>query len=179
MYIFALLKCNLFSKKINEMIWKGNSITHSTLDEGYDFIITDKWKKKYHFKISTFAVPSGFVSEAIEVIGDKKDNEPRIIHVLSDFESDTEKSELLLKAKIIRNINQRHLKFENGILQIGDEQQLRGNISWNDNLTDTVFNHVFAIDGKRITIEDFVKMIECYSGWNFQFKIYDISEDIE
>lgn len=30
-----------------------NTITHSTLDEGYDFYVTDKWNKKYHFKIST------------------------------------------------------------------------------------------------------------------------------
>jgi len=161
------------------MIWEDGSSTHSTLEEGYDFIITDRWKKKYHFKISTFPVPTGSVSEAIEVIDSKKDNKPRIIHVLSDFSADVEKSEFLLKAKIKREINQRHLKIDNGFLQISDEGQLRGNISWNDNMADTEFKHVFTIDGKRITIENFVKMIECYSGWNFKFKIYDISDEIE
>lgn len=44
------------------------TITHSTLDEGHDFFITDKWKKKHHFKIATFEVPTGLFSEAIEVI---------------------------------------------------------------------------------------------------------------
>jgi hypothetical protein len=27
---------------------------HSTLDEGYDFDITDRYKRKYHFKIASF-----------------------------------------------------------------------------------------------------------------------------
>jgi len=161
------------------MKWIGKNGTHSTLDEGYDFIIIDKWKKKYHFKISTFECPSGFVSEAIEVIDKKKDNEPRIINVLNDFDSDTEKSELLLKAKIKREINQRHLKSENGNLQISDDWQLRGNISWNDNMTDTEFNTKFVIDGKRITVEQFLKMIEPFSGFNFKFKILDPSDEIE
>jgi hypothetical protein len=35
------------------MISKDDSIIHSTLEEGYDFFITDNRGKKYHFKIST------------------------------------------------------------------------------------------------------------------------------
>jgi hypothetical protein len=161
------------------MKWVDGVGTHSTLDEGYDFFITDKWKKKYHFKISTFEGGPGFISEAIEVIDKKKDNEPRIINVLNDFDSDVEKSELLLKAKIKREINQRHLKSEDGYLQINDDWQLRGKISGNDNMTDTEFNTMFVIDGKRITIEHFLKMIEPFGGFNFKFKIFDPSDDIE
>jgi len=161
------------------MISKDDNIIHSTLEEGYDFFITDNWKKKYHFKISTFSVPSGLLSEALEVIATKKENEPRIFHILSDFNADIEKSEMLLKAKIKNGINRKHLKNENGMLSVGDEQQLRGRIEWNDDLSDTKFNNIFVIDGKRITIEKFVEMIECYASWNFKFKIYDSTDEID
>jgi len=161
------------------MISEDNSIIHSTLEEGYNFFITDNWKKKYHFKLSTFPVPSGLLSEAIQVIDRNKENEPRIFHILSDFEADIEKSEMLLKAKIKNGINRRHLKNENGKLEISDEQQLRGRIEWNDNLSDTKFNNIFVIDGKRITMEKFVEMVECYASWNFKFTIYDSTDKLD
>lgn len=165
--------------KFNKLKWKGNVGTHSTLDEGYDFLITDNSGENYHFKISTFECGSGLISEAIQVKAPGNENEPRIFNMLSDIDADIETVELLLKAKIKKGTNQIHLKVKNSNIQIGDDQILRGNISWNNNMTDTQFNHSFTIDGKRITIENFVKMIECYGGWNFKFQIFDISEDIE
>lgn len=158
---------------------KGNTIIHSTLEEGYDFFITDRWRKKYHFKISTFSVPTGLVSEAREVIEEKAEYESRIFHVLSDFDSDIEKSELLLKSKIKKGINQRYLTIRNGRLEIGKKLQLRGSIEWNDNLSDTKFSNILVVDGKRITFEKFSEMLQCVEGWNFKFKIYDISDDID
>ena len=89
-----------YQKYTCKMNSKKDTIIHGTLEEGYDFYITDNWNKKYHFKISTFSVPSGLLSEAIEVIDAKPENEPRIFHILSDFGADVEKSEMLLKAKI-------------------------------------------------------------------------------
>ena len=44
-----------------------NAIIHDPYEEGYDFYINDKWNNKYQFRISTFEVPSGFLSKAIEV----------------------------------------------------------------------------------------------------------------
>jgi hypothetical protein len=161
------------------MISKDNSITRSTIEEGYDFYITDNWNKKYHFKISTFPVPSGMLSEAIEVVDIKPENEPRIFHTLSDSGADIEQSEMLLKAKIKKRINQRHLINENGKLLIGDEQQLRGRIEGNNNFSDTEFANIFVIDGKRITIEKFAEMVECYTGFNFKFNIYDSCDELD
>lgn len=63
-----------------------NTIIHSTLDEGYDFFITDKWGNEKHFKISIFEVPSGLLSEAFEVIKSNIDDEPRVFHILSNFD---------------------------------------------------------------------------------------------
>ncbi len=161
------------------MKWVGKDFTHSTLDEGYDFIITDKWRKKYHFKISTFEGVAGLISEAIQVIEPGNENLSRRFEMLSEFDDDVEKTEMLLKAKIKKSINQRHLKHENGFLQMTIEQQIRGTITWNDNMTDTQFDQIFSVDGKRITIENFGKLIESYGGFNFKFKIYDPSDDIE
>jgi hypothetical protein len=42
--------------------------THSTLDEGYDFFITDQWNKRHHYKIHTFSLGTRHLSEAIEVV---------------------------------------------------------------------------------------------------------------
>ena len=64
--------------------------THSTLEEGYDFYIADRYKKEYHFKISSFQVPTGLLSEALEVVEEGKGREPQIFHLLSDSDADEE-----------------------------------------------------------------------------------------
>lgn len=156
---------------------ENNSITHSTLEQGYDFYITDNWKKKYHFKISTFAVPSGLLSEAIEVTD--SNTVLRTFRVLSEFKADIEKSELLLKAKIRKGINQKHLNIVEGEISIGDDQILRGAIGSTNNLSDTGFNTILEIDGKRITIEEFVKMLDVFGGFNFKFQIVDSADELD
>jgi hypothetical protein len=158
-----------------------NVIIHDPFEEGYDFYINDKWNNKYQFRISTFEVPSGFLSKAIEVTENTHpDKEPRIFEILSDFEADIEESELMLKAKIKRGINRRHLVEENGKLSIGTEETLRGRIEETDDYPkDSQFARYFVIDGKRITVEQFVDMLEPYPSFNFKFQIYDPSEDID
>ena len=87
---------------------KDNNIRiHCTLEEGYDFFITDKWSNEKHFKIATIDVPSGLLSEAFEVIKSNIDDVPRVFHILSNFDSDIEKAELKLKEKIKKRINKR------------------------------------------------------------------------
>jgi hypothetical protein len=156
-----------------------NVIIHDPFEEGYDFYIKDKWNHQYQFRISTFEVPSGFLSKAIEVTEDNTDQEPRMFEVLSDFEADIEESELMLKAKIKRGINRRHLVEENGKLSIGTEETLRGRIEETDDNSDSQFARYFVIDGRRITIEQFVEMLEPYPSFGFKFQIYDPSEDID
>jgi len=152
-------------------------ITHSTLDEGYDFHITDKRKKKYLFKIVSFMVPSGLLSEAREVT---KDNScGYTLQVLADFDIEPVFAENILKAKIKKGINQRHITRHRGIWEIREGEVLRGRIDWAEDKSDTEFNRCFVIDGKRITIEDFVRMLEPFEGFNFKFEIKDPSEDID
>lgn len=156
-----------------------DTIIHSTLDEGYDFFISDKWNKKYHFKIATFEVPSGLLSEAIEVIDNYVDNEPRIFQVLSDFDSDIEKAELLLKEKIKKGINKRYLDYKDGDYSIGDDLEVAGRILWDDTLKNSEFDYFFQIDNEKITIEKFIDMLKKFEGWNFKFQILDPSDDID
>lgn len=156
-----------------------NIIIHSTLEKGYDFFIIDKWNKKYHFKISTFEVPSGFLSEAFEVLDNKEDYEPRIYHILSNFDSDIEKAELQLKEKIKKGINKKYLDSKNGDFVICSDLELEGRIQWDDKILDSKFDYYFEIDGKKITIEKFIKLIQVAEGWNFKFKIFDTTEDID
>jgi hypothetical protein len=154
-------------------------IIHSTLDDGYDFYFTDNWKKKHHFKISTFEVPSGLLSEAIEVITPDIEVTERRFQVLSDFDADIEKAELLLKAKIRKRLNIKYLKTEGDKLIIVNEKTVVGNIDWSGEYSDTQFDKIFTIDGKRITIEQFVEMLSPYEGFDFKFEIFDQCDDIE
>lgn len=156
-----------------------DTIIHSTLEEGYDFFITDTWNKKYHFKIATLEVPSGLLSEAIEVIDNYVDNEPRVFHVLSDFDSDVEKAELLLKGKIKKGINKRYLDYKYGTYSISEDLEVAGRILWDDSLVNSGFDNFFQIDNKKITIEKFIDMLKGFEGWNFKFQILDPTDDID
>lgn len=150
----------------------------STLEEGYDFHIVDKYKRKYHFKISSFHVPTGLVSEALEVVEEGKGLEPNIFHILSDHDEDVEYAEMLLKAKIKKEINKRYLKMRDGKLTIKGLQGMGGRIYCTDNNLDTAFDHILVVDGKRVTVENFAEMIKMFGGFNFRLTFHDLSDDI-
>lgn len=153
------------------------TITHSTLEDGYDYFTTDKWGEKFHFRIHTFPVPSGLGSEAVQVVK-QKTLKPYIFQVLSGFDEDLEELELLLKAKIKKGINRRYLETEDGKPVMSQDLTLAGRIDYNDNLHDTSFQTEFVIDGKRITIEQFVEMLQGVEGFNFKFSVHDPSDDL-
>ena len=71
----------------------------------------------------------------------------------------------------------RNLKNIGSEWEIGARDILRGRIDWNEDFSDTDFDRVFVIDGKRITIEDFGRMLEAYEGWRFKFQILDPCDD--
>lgn len=156
-----------------------NTMIHSTLEDGYDFFLTDKWNKRNHFKIATFEVPSGLLSEAYEVIVDNLDNEPRIFHILSNFGSDVEIAELQLKGKIENGINKRYLGYKDGTFSIGNDLKVAGQILWDDNLTNSGFDNYFQIDGKKITVEKFIDLLQGFEGWNFKLQIFDTTDNID
>jgi hypothetical protein len=146
-----------------------NSFVHSTLDDGEDIYITDQWKRKYHFRMASFPAPTGLAFEAIEV---KDDNSPGYqFNHLFDFDTDLEVAAQTFLKKIRKGLNQRHLKKKGSKWEIGARDILRGRIDWNEDFSDTDFDRVFVIDGKRITIEDFGRMLEAYEGWRFKFQI--------
>jgi len=153
-----------------------SKISHSTLDDGYDFFITDKWNKKHHYKISTFSIGIKQISEAIEVA--EPDQAENTFQVLTDAATDIEQAELMLKAKIQRWINRRHLKTEDGKFEIIDDV-LRGSLGWTGDLTDSDFNTVFEIDGKQITVEDFIQLLEPYAGHKFKLQLYDPTDEVD
>ena len=149
---------------------------HSTLESGQDFFIEDQWKRKYHFRIASFLVPTGLAFEAIEVKNDDS-SVGYMFKQLFDFETDPEIAEQIFIKKIRKGLNQRHLKKSEARWEIGKKYMLRGRIEWNDDLSDTDFERVFVIDGKRITIEEFASIFKPFEGFNFLFKIKDPYED--
>ena len=153
-----------------------STITYSTLEDGYDFFITDQWNKKHHYKISTIPLGIQQLSEAIEV--DKSNQPVNSIQVLTDFTTDIEKAELLLKAKIKRLINRRHLKIADGKYEIINDV-IRGTLGWTDDLSDTAFNTVFEIDSKRITVENLIELLNPFGGFNFKLQLYDPADEVD
>ncbi len=152
--------------------------THSTLEEGYDFFITDKWKKRRHFKISTFPCPNGLLSEAIEVVENEK-NEPYEFVTLFPFDTDIEYAELQLKAKIKRGINKRYLSktTPDGSMTLGKKNELVGRIAWNDDPDGPDDTMTLVVDGKIITKDTFWRLLSQYEGWIFKLKIVDRTEE--
>lgn len=148
------------------------SITHSPLEDGYDFHITDKYGEKYHFRILTFEVPSGMYSEAVQVVEETTETSPRIYSHLDHWEADIEKMELELKAKIKKGINQRHLDEVDGHLRINYDDIIRGRIDHDDNL-DSAFDTYLSVDGRKVTIEQFVEMLQPNMMLNFRFEVRD------
>ena len=106
-------------------------------------------------------------------------NEPRIYEVLSDFDEDVEKAELLLKAKIKKDINRKHLIIDDGKVDFYDEHILRGRIEGAEGIPGSTNGKIFMVDGKRITIEQFIKLIQPCEGFNFKFEIFNPSDDID
>ncbi|MDD2611336.1 MAG: hypothetical protein PHR38_00955 [Bacteroidales bacterium] len=150
-------------------------IIYNTLEDGYDFNIKDRWGKGYHFKILTFEVPSGLESEAIEVVNEK-DREPYHFLVLNPYDTDIEHCERLLKEKIKDGIDKRYLRKRNGRLEICKSEMLCGRIEWNDDFSTMSFDTYFVVDGKKITMEDFVALLQPYTGFQFQLSIKDPSD---
>ena len=158
---------------------EGETIIYSPLEDGKDFFIEDQWGEKYHFKILSFECPSGLLSTSIQVIEKNSMNEPRIYEVLSDFDEDVEKAELLLKAKIKKNINRKHLIIDDGKAEFYDEHLLRGRIEGANSFPVSTKDKIFVVDGKRITIEQFINLIQPCEGFNFKFEIIDPSDDVD
>ncbi len=152
-----------------------NSFVRSTQDDGEDIFITDQWKRKYHFRMASFPAPTGLAFEAIEV---KDDNSPGYqFNHLFDFDTDLEVAAQTFLKKIRKGLNQRHMKKKGSKWEIGARDILRGRNDWNEDFSDTDFDRVFVIDGKRITIEDIGRMLEAYEGWRFKFQILDPYDD--
>ena len=161
---------------MNDDIYNDDGVfVHSTLETGEDFHIKDRWKREYHFKIASFPIPDGIMSEAIEV---KKDNTAGYeFRILSDWNADIELTEKRLKTIIKKKINKKHLKRRNGQLEIEQYKIVEGRIGYINDPSKTDFDRTFVIDGKEITVEEFVRMLECYEGWGFQFKIVDSCDE--
>ncbi|HEY5590078.1 MAG TPA: hypothetical protein VIK55_03575 [Paludibacter sp.] len=145
-------------------------IIYNTLKEGYDFNISDKWGKEFHFKVLTMQMHFGILSEACEVVTEKG-REPYKCSIVNDFDSDIEYCELLLKAKIKKMINVRCLNEGEDGLRINESDMLRGRFEWNDDFSDTKFEYYLVIDGRRITFEKLERLIQPYEGWQIEIKL--------
>ncbi len=175
---------HLPNTNFNHQMNTNTTITHSTLDEGYDYFVTDRWNNQLHFKISTFEVPSGWLSEAVEVLDATSENEPRVFQVLTTFDSDwdTDDAELQLQDKIEKGVNKRYLQRVNGQYRWADDNEsltIAGRIVWENEIRNSRFDFFLQVDGKKVTIEEFVELLEEVQGWNFKFQVIDMTDDID
>lgn len=149
-------------KYVNE-----DGVFQDTLDSGRDFKIRDDEGNDYIFRIDTFILAEKLCAEAIEV---KEDYAAGHYHfrLMFDPGTDPEVAEINLIKKIRENVNERCLVMRDGELAIGKDRILKGRIAWSGEAGSQLI-----IDGKRITMDKFSRMISVYEGFNFEFKIDD------
>ncbi len=127
------------------------TIITDPLKDGYDFFITDKWKKEYHFKIITFDVPSGKLSIAVEDAEETDNYYPRKMEVLSDYDVDIEAAELRLKAKVKKEINQKSLQMNNKGYFVLKDNSMQGFVLADWGMDNS--KPLFSVDGKKISAQ--------------------------
>ncbi len=150
------------------------TIITDPLKDGYDFFITDRWGKDYHFKIISFDVHRGMLSVADEVAKETDNYCPRHIELLSDNDVDIEVAELRLKAKVKKEINLKSLRMnDDGGMEIKNDC-LQGVIlaDWDMNISEPLF----SVDGKKVTAQELSKMLSPYCAFKFKLEIIDPSE---
>ncbi|PWD98250.1 DUF7713 domain-containing protein [Marinilabilia rubra] len=147
------------------------TITTSPLEDGYDFYISDRWGKEYHFKVISFDVPSGMLSLAVEVAEETEVYYPRRIEILSDYDADIELAELQLKGKVKEEINQKSLKMGENCAFDFEENSLSGIILADGG--ERMSEPLFSIDGRKISSQQFVEMLSPYCTFKFKFEIID------
>ena len=121
----------------------------NTLFEGTDFIIQDDFHKEYHFKIASFPIPTGLLSEALELTED--DSPGYTFNLVSSFDTDTEYAELLLKDKIKKGINK---KYCSNIInkKLMSDKKFCGIIEPHSGKVDTKYHKLLIVDNTRVTI---------------------------
>ncbi len=151
--------------KINSDVFIRN-----TLLEGYDFFIKDEFHKEYHFKIASFPIPAGLLSEAIEITAN--DSPGYTFNQISSFNADVEYAELLLKEKIKKGINQ---KYHSNIInrQLIEKKSLCGRIESHYGDLNTKYHKALLVENTRLTIEEFAELIDQLKGFEFEFRIKD------
>ena len=143
----------------------------SSFKFGEEIVVKDQWKRDYLFQILLYESPTGFSLEAKET---RQDELPGYeFNLFLEFDEDIESGKEMLIRKIKRGLNRRHLTKEDGKWEIGKRDMLRGRIEWNEDFSDTKYNRVFVVDGKRVTMEKFGEMFERWEGWHFKFMIID------
>ena len=87
---------------------------------------------------------------------------------------------LVLLGRLIERIRRalatKYLTDERQGLQIAD-RMVRGRIEWDDAQDDEGRVPLVVVDGRKITWEDFGRMLMSFAGWHFQLKIHDKSEE--
>lgn len=142
----------------------------NTRIEGTDFLITDCFHKEYHFKIASYPIASGLLSEAIEI--PKNDSPGHTFNLVSSFDTDIEYAELLLKEKIKKGINQKYNS--NSINKnLVEKKSIRGKIESHYGELDSKYHKALVIDNTKITIEEFATIIDQLKGFDFEFRIID------
>jgi len=79
----------------------------------------------------------------------------------------------MMREKIKRGVNVRYMELRDGNWEIGDDLELAGRIDFNGDIEASIFDRMFVIDGQKITIEELIRMLGPYGGWNFHLKLND------
>jgi hypothetical protein len=95
-------------------------------------------------------------------------------NVLGRFE-EVQKLFRKLMGRIQRALTWHPLVEEDGRLTVSDDLTVRGRFVWDDETEGE--QPLLVIDGKRMTWQEFGRMLSSFEGWQFKIEIYDRSEE--
>jgi hypothetical protein len=136
-----------------------------------DITLEDCDGRKHTFKFQTHMVPTGLSIRALERVGDDIAYQ---FQVLGDFDCDQSNLILDLYAKIKRGISQKYLEDSDHFGQRIKDMDVVGRVCWDEEDSD---RPMLWIDGKKVSWDEFGKMVTSFEGWQFKLKMIDPSDD--
>ena len=134
----------------------------------------------HHFKLLIFTIKQFTHGYAEEITEDGTEGYSAKIF-LTDYYHEEEAEEILIE-KIKKMINVRYLNGEGYTRQIAKDDIIKGKLSGirtgEEEIYDTRHDILFVIDGKPLTVEELLHLLDPYAGFNFTLKIDDSTEDL-
>lgn len=131
----------------------------------------------HEFRFRASLAATGLLIEALEVREDQAEGYE--FAVLGEHEEDPLELFGRLYARMRQRLGQQHLEEGDDGLRIGEEQVVRGMITWGEETDRGGRAPGLVIDGRCVTWEELGRMVASFEGFQFKLAICDRTDEME